>query len=136
VIDAELSINNRSPYNIQDNYFFCSFPRKSGKPIAMHELWHFYTWKKFGEEESEGKLGRKKYNDIKEALTVLLNVIFPDILDDEVDNGYSQHRDLRQRILDLWNSLEEGERTIDRMWPEIVAWVNLEPASELKRTLK
>jgi len=47
-ITAYLTINNRCPYNINDNYFFVSFPSRSAMRIAMHELWHFYTWYKFG----------------------------------------------------------------------------------------
>jgi hypothetical protein len=39
----------------------------------MHELWHFYTWYGLGVDQEE-RLGKEKYNDLKEALTVLINI--------------------------------------------------------------
>lgn len=69
----------------------------------MHELWHFYTWYKFGFEWEE-KLGKEKYNNLKESLTVLLNVECVNLLKEKVyDNGYPQHQELRKNILKIWN---------------------------------
>ena len=38
-----LTVNNRCPYDINDNHFFVAFPISSARRIIMHELWHFYT---------------------------------------------------------------------------------------------
>jgi hypothetical protein len=79
--------------------------------VSMHELWHFYTWYKFG-REVEQKIGKERYNDIKEALTVLLNIECSDLMADEIDRGYPQHQDLRSKIADVWSKSKD----IDGVW--------------------
>ena len=111
-----LSVNSRCPYNISENYFFVNVPSVSTNKTIMHELWHFYTWYKFGITE-ESKLGKQKYNDLKEALTVLLNVECLDLLDSGEDTGYPQHKELRQKILSIWDE----ERDIEKLWIKISA---------------
>ena len=67
----------------------------------MHELWHFYIWYKFGAEWTE-KLGNQKYEDLKEALTVLLNAECNDLFPyGKEDAGYAQHKELREEIKKL-----------------------------------
>lgn len=113
---AYLTINNRCSYSINDNFFFVTVPNSSVREIVMHELWHFYTWYKFGIIWEE-KIGKQKYNDLKEALTVLLNIecaeLFPG---DAMDYGYPQHQELRNLIKKIWQ--EEGN--IDRLWEKLI----------------
>lgn len=114
-ITVYLTINNRCPYNIKENHFFVSVPAYSPTKTVMHELWHFYTWYKFGSQEE--KVGKQKYNDIKEALTVLLNVEFKDLLPEGVrDNGYPQHRALREEMIKTWNQ----EKDIEKLWNKFI----------------
>ncbi len=114
-ITAHLTVNNRCPYSIADNMFYVPFPRETVRKTVMHELWHFYTWYGLGVHE-EQKLGAQKYNDVKEALTVLLNVECADLLPDTIfDEGYPQHQELRRRILDIWQS----NKDIKFVWGEI-----------------
>ena len=81
----------------------------------MHELWHFYTWYKFGESEQE-RIGAKKYNNVKESLTVLLNIECKDLLPEGIeDTGYPQHQKLREEIKILW----EEKPDIDFVWESI-----------------
>ena len=75
----------------------------------MHELWHFYTWEKFGEREMIG-LGMNKYNDVKEALTILLNLECSDLMNAK-DFGYPQHQNLRKIIADTWLKTKNIEGT-------------------------
>lgn len=114
-VTAYLTINNRSPYSIESNLFFVKVPSESVRKTVMHELWHFYTWHKFGITWEE-KIGKEKYNEIKEALTVLLNVECKDLLLEGVfDMGYPQHQELRTKILELWSR----ERDIEKLWSEL-----------------
>ena len=114
-VTAYLTINNRSPYSIESNLFFVKVPSESVRKTVMHELWHFYTWHKFGITWEE-KIGKEKYNEIKEALTVLLNVECKDLLPEGVlDMGYPQHQELRAKILKLWSR----ERDIEKLWSEL-----------------
>ena len=115
-VTAYLTVNTRCPYDIYGNIFFVSFSAYSAQKTAMHELWHFYTWYKFG-VVWEKKLGKQKYNDLKEALTVLLNVECKDILPEGVyDGGYPQHKELRENILTFW----QEERNMEKLWAHLV----------------
>lgn len=115
-VTAYLTINNRSPYSIQEDWFFVNAGGFSSIKTVMHELWHFYTWYKYG-FVWEQKIGKQKYNDIKEALTVLLNEECKDLLPEGViDSGYPQHQELRRKIVDIWNK----EKNMDKLWHFLV----------------
>lgn len=114
-VTAYLTVNNRCPYNISENYFFVTISHESPTSTVMHELWHFYTWYKFGITD-ESILGKQKYNDLKEALTVLLNVEFPDLLNSKKDFGYPQHQELRAKILTLWQEKPD----IEFVWKSLI----------------
>ncbi len=104
-ITAYLTINNRCPYSIEENYFFVTFPAYDyiARKTVMHELWHFYTWYGLGTEQVQ-ILGEEKYGNLKEALTILINVICKDILPEGVeDAGYPQHKEMREKIIEYWN---------------------------------
>lgn len=117
-ITAYLTINSRCPYNVEDNYFYVSMQSNNVRGIIMHELWHFYTWQGLGVNQEE-ILGPQKYNDIKEALTGLLNVECRDLLtEDMTDAGYPQHQDLRKQILKYW----EKDRNIKNLWNHIIRY--------------
>ncbi len=114
-VTVYLTINNRCPYDLANNGFFISMsrPASTGKLTAMHELWHFYTWYAFGVTEEE-KIGKQRYNDIKEALTVLLNIECKDLLPEGVqDNGYPQHGELREKITQLWLEHKDLKKVIN-----------------------
>lgn len=116
-IIAYLTVNSRCPYNIENRYFYVTIlnkPEFNPNPVIFHELWHFYTWHKFGSEKE--KLGDKKYNELKEALTVLLNIECKELIPRGfVDVGYPQHKELRNKILKLW----EKDQDIDVLWKEL-----------------
>lgn len=115
-VSAYLTINNRCPYNIENNSFFVSVDSSSPKETTMHELWHFYTWYGLGADQEE-KLGKVKYNDLKEALTVLLNVECKDLMsEDKSDKGYSQHTELREQILHFW----QNEKSAQKLWDHLI----------------
>ena len=116
-VTAYLSVNNRNPYSITENLFYVSIPRETVRKTIMHELWHFYTWYGLGVEQEE-RLGKEKYNEVKEALTVLLNTECADLLPERVyDNGYPQHQELRKKISELW----EESNDIHKLWSSITA---------------
>lgn len=115
-ITAHPTINDRCPYSIKENLFFVRLQTKSPTKIAFHELWHFYTWYCFG-EDCEKTLGYQKYNDLKESLTVLLNVECKDLLPEGVvDIGYPQHKNIREAILAFW----EKNKDVHALWDYLV----------------
>lgn len=99
-ITAYLTITGRWPYNIGQKYFFVSAKASNNNVTAMHELWHFYTYAAFGKYEKD--VGPQKYNEIKESLTVLLNMEAAHIMGGEADEGYPQHKELRSSISKMW----------------------------------
>jgi len=87
-ITAYLATNNRCTYNINEKYFFISLRTKTPNATIMHELLHFYTWEVFGRSAIEKELiNRSDYNNIKESLTVILNIEFSNLMDGVHDNG-------------------------------------------------
>ncbi len=117
-ITAYLTINSRCPYSLEENYFFVTVPAYPhiARKTVMHELWHFYTWYAFGIYQ-EDVLGKEKYNELKEALTVLLNVECKELLPDDVtDKGYPQHAELRKNILEFWDK----EKDIHKLWDILI----------------
>lgn len=115
-IDAYLTINSRCPYSIHDNFFYVSIQSNQSRRTLMHELWHFYTWYGLGEDQ-EGRLGKQKYNDLKESLTVLLNIECKDLLPEGVlDMGYPQHSEIRQRVVEHWHK----DKNIHNLWNHLI----------------
>ncbi|HQT83031.1 MAG TPA: hypothetical protein PLW99_02695 [Candidatus Paceibacterota bacterium] len=100
---AYVTIAGRYPYNLKEHYFFVSPAASGANRTAMHELLHFYTWEAFGDYVRKGIISAQKYNDLKESLTVLLNLEFSDLLSGDVDKGYPQHTELRARVAALWS---------------------------------
>lgn len=115
-VTAYLTINSRRPYSIEENYLYASVHSTQARATTMHELWHFYTWYGLGVDQEE-KLGIQKYNDLKETLTVLLNVECSDLVPEGVvDVGYPQHQEIRKRVLEFW----EKKRNIKGLWNYLV----------------
>ena len=101
-ITAYLTHNERCTYSIKENYFFVKIGSEFSNHTIMHELWHFYTWQSFGKKLLDEGFSKLVYNDIKESLTEIINLEFPDLMGGKLDNGYPQHREMRQKIRELW----------------------------------
>lgn len=109
----------RCPYDYKEKWFMISFlqhPLFCAKIIA-HELMHFhfihYNW-----ESIEKQIGENKTNDLKEALTVLLNLEFRDLFFFE-DRGYKGHKRLREFIIKTWKK----ERNYDKLLNKCVEFL-------------
>lgn len=111
-ITAYLTTNQRSTYNIQENFFFVNFSSKFPNHTIMHELLHFYTWHAFHDDLIENGIDEKQYNNIKESLTELLNIEFIDLMDGAHDDGYPQHIELRKKIRQLWSETKSLKKVI------------------------
>jgi len=73
----------------------------------MHLQFHKYFW-----EDCEKKIGKTKTVDLKEALTVLLNLEFRDLLLVE-DKGYKKHERLRKKFANAWKETHDFSKVID-----------------------
>lgn len=92
----------RCPYDFKEKSFmisiFYSIPQVL--QTAAHEIMHIQFHNTYW-EEIEREIGREKTADLKEALTVLLNLEFKDLWFVE-DKGYKPHKKLRNFIIKEW----------------------------------
>ncbi|MDP3988808.1 MAG: hypothetical protein Q8P93_01075 [bacterium] len=107
IITAYLTHNERCTYNIEENYFFVRIGSEFSNNTIMHELLHFYTWHAFGKKLLDEGLSKLAYNDIKESLTELLNFEFSDLMNGKLDTGYPQHKEMREKIRELWQEKKD-----------------------------
>ena len=99
---AFLTLNPRCGYNIKENFFFVFMFDSNTNDGILHELMHFYTHKYISPFFKKNNLSKEQFNDYKEALTVLLNSNFADLLDGDIDKGYEKQKDLRTKIKKVW----------------------------------
>tara|TARA_Y100000310_G_scaffold342908_1_gene448194 strand:+ start:7859 stop:8527 length:669 start_codon:yes stop_codon:yes gene_type:complete len=114
-ITGYLTTAGRCPYNPDKNNpffmtnFFTSIPHalKVSAHEIMHIQFHNIYWK-----EVEDQIGREKTADLKEALTVLLNLEFKDLWFVN-DLGYPSHQELREFISEKWKENPDFDILLD-----------------------
>lgn len=120
-ICARLTIDTRCTYSIDKNYFYVSVNSKHPSLLVMHELFHFYTWHALN-KYSPAILLHLRYNDLKESLTELLNIVFGDLMNGGSDSGYAQHHQLRVLIRHLWYKHQDFYHVIND--PQLMKMLN------------
>ncbi len=102
------------PYDEDEPSFMFSLFYSLPKQLQTcgHEIMHLY-FHKFYWEDVEKKVGEEKTADLKEALTVLLNLEFKDLWFVE-DYGYGPHRKLRKFIIDEWKKEKDFEKLLKK----------------------
>jgi len=104
----------RCPYDIKEKSFmiplFYSIPQifQTTAHEIMHIQFHNTYW-----EQVENKIGKEKTADLKEALTVLLNLEFKDLWFVK-DQGYESHQKLRKFIVKEWKKEPKFEILVER----------------------
>lgn len=81
--------------------------------VAMHELMHIYFHNSKYWEICEKQIGKRQTFDLKEALTVLLNLEFRNLLINE-DEGYEMHKELRKFIANQWKKKPDFDNLINQ----------------------
>ena len=112
-IKAYLTTAPRCPYNFRDNWFmvnyFSSIPNMLA--IAGHEIMHLHFHQNYW-ENIEKKIGDKT-GELKESLTVLLNLEFNDLWF-VGDKGYVPHQKLRGFIAKQWEKNKDFNILLDK----------------------
>jgi hypothetical protein len=113
-ISAYLTTLRTCPYDPDEFYFMISLFSSIPKALSTcgHEIMHLY-FHKFYWDKVEEELGKEKTADLKEALTVLLNIEFKDLWFME-DVGYEQHKELRQFIAQEWEKKKDFDVLLDK----------------------
>jgi len=113
-IYAYLTTCGICPYDPKEPSFmfslFGSIPRQLN--VCGHEIMHLY-FHKFYWDKVESQIGNKKTKDLKEALTVLLNLEFIDFFFVE-DKGYEAHKKLREFIVERWKQEKDFDKLLEK----------------------
>jgi len=112
-INSFLISFGKCSYNLEERYFFVSFFSNNFdiKRIIAHELFHFH-FHNYYFKSLQDKIGKSLAQDIKEALTVLLNIEFKDLIF-VPDKGYEKHKDLREFIINQWKIEKNFDKLIE-----------------------
>jgi hypothetical protein len=113
-ITAYLTTAGTCPYDPDEPSFMFSLFYSLPKNLQTcgHEIMHLY-FHKFYWDKVEKQIGKEKTADLKEALTVLLNLEFKDLWFVE-DRGYEQHKELREFISDEWKKGKNFEKLLEK----------------------
>ncbi len=113
-ITAYLTTLSICPYDAKEPSFM--FSLFYSLPIALetcgHEIMHLY-FHKFYWKKVEKEIGEEKTSELKEALTVLLNLEFKDLWFVE-DRGYEEHKKLREFISQEWKKDKDFEKLLEK----------------------
>tara|TARA_B100001971_G_C18242542_1_gene571872 strand:- start:612 stop:1292 length:681 start_codon:yes stop_codon:yes gene_type:complete len=106
-VKVYITTSGRSPYNWKEPSFmvsvFYSLPHALN--TCGHELLHIQFHNTYWEQIEE-KIGKEKTADLKEALTILLNLEFKDLWFAK-DKGYECHKELREFIKKTWEEKKD-----------------------------
>lgn len=76
--------------------------------VFSHELMHLFFHYYYFDDCLKKGLTEDQAMDLKEAVTVLLNLEFKDLIEKK-DNGYPNHQKIRQIISEEWQKQEEKD---------------------------
>jgi len=117
LIKGVFSTAGRFGYSIKKNNEWFAVNIDSNKFVvagtAMHELFHFVFHFYFWKECEKYKLNWKQIWNIKEATTVLLNSNFLDLRLGP-DNGYPEHKKIRNFMLKEWEKNKDFKKILDK----------------------
>lgn len=113
-VKGVVSSANRFGYNPNQRWFAVSMFRNKfmAIDIATHELMHFMFHKYYWKICSDKELSWKQIWDIKESLTVILNLEFSNIRFEE-DYGYPEHKKIRTTIEKSWKKNHNFRKAIE-----------------------
>jgi len=111
---AYITTVGKCPYNPNEKFFMVSlfFPFLSVLKTCGHEIMHIQFHNTYWKDVEE-KIGKRKTADLKEALTILLNLEFKDLWFVE-DKGYELHKKLRAFIKEKWEEEKDFEILLEK----------------------
>jgi hypothetical protein len=112
-INVYVTTIGKCPYNPEESSFMICFFSNIVQTLREigHEILHLHLHNHFF-NEIENKVGLEKAHEIKEALTVLLNIEFKDLWFAE-DEGYSSHKEIREFIINKWNEKKDFDSLLN-----------------------
>lgn len=103
----------RAPYDYDHGYVWIPiiWPKETYIRTFVHELLHFQTYAHW-ESKCLKRLTKEEFEDLKEALTIILNEEFMDLII-WPDKGYKMHEDLRKKLLKFWKKNKNFKKLIN-----------------------
>ncbi len=113
-LTANITTINTCPYDPIKKSFMISlyYSLLHALNAIGHELMHLHFHHYYFEDVKK-QIGNTKTHDLKEALTILLNLEFKDLWFYE-DKGYSAHKELRKFIEREWNKKKDFDKLLDK----------------------
>ena len=103
------------PYNEKENWFMVSLWRSLPDSITTicHEIMHLQFLHYYGNYLKNNGLNMKQNDNLKEALTVLLNEPEYDAVILSEDRGYPEHQALRNKLRLSWRENRNWQKLLD-----------------------
>ncbi|MBU4331889.1 hypothetical protein KKD19_06300 [Patescibacteria group bacterium] len=103
----------RAAYDYERGYVWLPiiWPKQTYVRTFVHELLHFQTYA-YWEKHILEKLTKKEFENLKEALTVILNEEFLDLIIWQ-DKGYKPHKHLREKLLKFWKKNKDFDKLVE-----------------------
>lgn len=109
------------PYNEKENWFMVSMWHSIPISITIicHELMHLQFLHYYRKYLTEKGLKKEQLEDLKEAMTVLLNgKEFEEIILCD-DSGYPKHQKLRKKLQKIWAKEKDFQKFLDKAISEL-----------------
>jgi hypothetical protein len=118
-INAYVTIAPRCPYDPKEGSFMVNFFANLPMNLqtAGHEIMHIHFHENYF-EKIKNEIGYEKAHDLKEAMTVLLNIEFKNLWYIP-DNGYESHKKFREFIANEWKK----EKNFDKLLIKCVEYI-------------
>jgi len=102
------------PYNDKENWFMVSIWHNILMDITTicHEIFHL-QFLHYYENHCRKFLSEQQKEDLKEAITFILNTDFDDLILNK-DSGYPNHKELRRKLEKIWHNRENFQEFLDK----------------------
>ena len=113
---ATFTLMSSAPYNPEKDWFMIMAKKPTTRQLTniCHEILHLQFIHYYYDYCVEKGLNQKQFQDLKEAITFLLNEPVFKKLYLAPDNGYPNHVELRKKLKRVWDKDKNFKRFLDK----------------------